>query len=153
MQELGYPVKFKETSSFKWYPESLALLASLVSLEVFGWDEERAFDLSYEVPLYSILVKLFMKYSSMETVLREAPKYWQKHFDFGEMKCTKYDLKKRYTIVRLDGYKKYHPIQYIFIKGFSTRLFELGTGSKNVKVEQTKSLFNNDLYDEFKITW
>lgn len=153
MKELGYPVKFKETSSFKWYPESLACLASLVSLEVFDWDESRAFDIGYEAPLHSILVKLLIKYISVETMLREAPKYWQKHFDFGKLHCTKYNSKKSYAILRLDGFKKFHLTVYIYIWGYLTRLVELVTKSKNVKVEQIKSLYNNDPYDEFKIRW
>jgi hypothetical protein len=154
LKELGYPLKFKEVSDFKWYPCGFSALITLAILEYFGWDESKAFEIARYGPVYSVVSKLFIKYMvSLDKILKEVPNYWQKHFDFGEMKCPKYDEKKKYAILRIYGYKKCHPLDYILIKGYLSRIFELGTGSKNVKVEQTKSLYHNDPYDEFKITW
>ncbi len=80
------------------------------------------------------------------------PVYWRKHFDFAELKCTKLDMKNSTAILRLTDFKKFHPTVYIYMKGYLTRIIEFGTRSGNVKVEQTKCLYNNDPYDEFKIT-
>jgi hypothetical protein len=153
LKELGYSLKLKEFSSFKWYPEAQACLICLVILEVFGWEESKAFDIGYDAPLYSIVTKLLMKYVSVEKILKDGPKYWRKHFDFGDMKCIDYDAERSYATMRLSGFKKYHQIVYTYIRGYLVKLIEMATKSKNVEVKQTKSLYNNDPYDEFKIDW
>jgi hypothetical protein len=94
-----------------------------------------------------------MKYVSIEKMLLEGPKHWRRHFDFGEIKCTKYNIKEHYAILRLEGFKKFHQAVYTYTRGYLAKLIEMVTNSKNIKVEQTKSLYNNDSYDEFKITW
>ena len=154
LKELGWPFQFKEVSAFKWYPEALICLTHLVYLEVFNLDESKGFDLGYNSPLYSIVIKLLMQYFiSVDRVAKEAPKFWQRYFDFGEMKCTKIDLRKQYTILCLYGFKKFHPLVYDYLRGYLAKAAEMTARGKNVKVEQTKSLYNNDPYDEFKITW
>jgi hypothetical protein len=153
LKELGLEITFKDAFTFKWYPKAYSSLICLAFLEIAGWDEKDAFKVGYAAPAYSMLTKILMKYLSTERVLENANLYWRKHFDFGEMKCVDYDKDKKYAILRLYGFKKYHQTVYIYIWGYLTRLMEMVTKSKNVKVEQTKSLFNNDPYDEFKITW
>ena len=150
---LGCDIKFKEAFTFKWYPKAFSSLICLAFLEVAGWDENDAFKVGYAAPAYSILTKLLMKYLSIERILKESNRHWRQHFDFGEIKCVDYNKQKNYAILRLYGFKKFHPTVYIYILGYLTRLIEMATKSKKVKVEQTKSLYNNDSYDEFKITW
>lgn len=153
LAELGCNITFKEAFTFKWYPKAYSSLICLAFLEIAGWDEKDAFKVGYAAPAYSMLTKILMKYLSVERVLQNANIYWRKHFDFGKMECVEYDKEKKYAILRLYGFKKYHPTVYIYIWGYLTRLIEMVTKSKNVKVEQTKSLYNNDPYDEFKISW
>lgn len=86
-------------------------------------------------------------------MLTEGPKHWHRHFDFGKMECTEKDAKRGYAILRLNGFKKFHETVYIYTRGYLTKLIEMATNSKKVKVKQIKSLYNNDPYDEFKITW
>jgi len=153
LEELGYPIKFEEISSFKWYPEAHACLVYLLILEVFNWDKSRAFNIGYAVPSYSTLTKLLMKYISIEKLLKEASRYWRKHFDFGEMRCVKFDGKRKSAVLRLNDFKKFHQTLSDYIRGYITRLVEMVVKSKNVKVEQIKSLYHNNSYDEFKIAW
>jgi hypothetical protein len=154
LAELGQPLKFAEVSSFGWYPESLACLIGIAILEIFDWDEKKEFEVGHDAPLYSIITKLLMQYfSSIEITFKGAPIYWRKHFDFAELRCTKLDTKKKLAILRLTGFKKFHPTVYIYMQGYLTRIIEFGTHGGNVKVEQTKCLYNNDPYDEFKASW
>jgi hypothetical protein len=154
LKELGCPINFKKISSFKWYPESKGCLAMLVMLEVFGWDESKASDLGYNAPFDSPVTKFMIgSLLDVEKVFQNTQKYWHRFADFGEMKYTEYNIENKYGILRIENFKKYHPTVEIYINSFLLRLFEILTKSKKVKVEQTKSLFNNDPYDEFKITW
>jgi len=154
LAELGQPLKFAKVSSFGWYPESLVCLIGIAILEVFDWDEKKEFEVGYDAPLYSVITKLLMQYfSSIEVTFKGTPIYWRKHFDFAELKCTKLDTKKKLATLRLTGFKKFHPTVYIYMQGYLTRIIEFGTRGANVKVEQTKCLYNNDPYDEFKISW
>jgi len=153
LKELGYPLGFKEISSFRWYPISQACLFYLAALDVFDWDESKAFDIGYNTPLYSILTKLLYRYFSLERMLREVPRYWLEHFDIGEVECVESNKNKRCAILRIKNFKKFHPILYIYMKGYITRVHEMAIKKKAVKVEQTKCIYNNDPYDEFKITW
>jgi hypothetical protein len=153
LEELGYPIKLKETSSFKWYSEAHACLVYLSMLEVFDWDESKTFEIGYNVPSFSTLTKLLMKYLSVERLIKEASNTWKKHFDFGEMKCTKFDEEKKTGVLRVDGFKKFHPTLDLYIRGYITRLVEMAVKSKDVKVEQTKSLYEGDPYAEYRITW
>lgn len=79
--------------------------------------------------------------------------FWKRYFDFAEMRCVDSDRSKHFAIFRIEGFKKFHPAFYTYMRGYMTKLSEMAVKGKKVKVEQTKSLYNNDPYDEFKITW
>lgn len=153
LMKWGYPVKFKEISTFRWYSEAHACLVYIAMLEVLDWDDSRAHDIGYEVPIHSTLTKLLMKYLSPETLFKQSGEHWRRHFDFGKMKCTEYNKEKKQAILQLDNFKKFHPTLYDYIRGYICRLAEMVLKTKEIKVEQTKSLYNNDSYDEFKVTW
>lgn len=153
LKELGCKITFKEAFTFKWYPKAYSSLICLAFLETVGWDEKDAFKVGYAAPAYSTLTKLLMNYLSIERVLKESNRHWRQHFNFGEIKCVDYDKEKNYALLRLYGFKKFHPTVYIYILGYLTRLIEMATKSENVEVKQIKSLYDNDPYDEFEVTW
>lgn len=154
LKELGYPLDFKKISSFGWYSASYICLICLVILEVFDWDEKEAYNIGYDSPLYAILTKLLIKYFvSLDKVFPQIPRYWSKHYDFGAMEGIKLDQENKYVVMRLTGFKKIHPIWYVQAHGYLSRLVEMCTRSTDVRCEQTKSLYNDDPYDEFRITW
>lgn len=153
-KELGWPIKFKDVFTFKWYPESFLCLTHVVFLEVFDFDESKAFELGYNVPLGSIIIKMIMRYFiSPEKALKNISKFWQKYFDFGKMECIDYNIEKGYAFLKLDGFKKFHPLVYEYLRGYISKTAEMIINSKNIKTEQIKSLYKNDPYDEFKVTW
>ena len=154
LKELGYPLDLDKISSFGWYSAAYICLICLVILEAFDWDEQKAYDIGYDSPLYAILTKLLIKYLvSLDKVFPQIPRYWDKHYDFGAMKGIKLDQKNKYVIMRLTGFKKVHPIWYFQARGYLARLVGMCTRSSNVHAEQTKSIYKNDSYDEFKLTW
>ena len=154
MEELGYPVDFDKTFSFKWYPGPLGGLALLATLEVFDWDESMAFDVGYNSPIQSSVTKLIVqRFTSLKQALQVMEKYWHKFSSVGEIKVTDYDAEKRYVVIRLDGFIRVHIVGYEYMRGFFAKIFTLFAKNKKVKANLTKCTLKGDSYDEFKITW
>lgn len=155
LKELGYPINFKDAASYTWYEGPYDTLLTLVTLEAFGWDESKAFDIGYDsLVIHSLAAKLFMtRFVSLELAFKNASKFWFFFSHTGTIKFTDYDVKKKYAILRLDDYKKFHMVEYNYMRGALTRILEMMANSKDVKIKQTKCLFWDDTYDEFKLTW
>lgn len=155
LEEIGYPMDFGKFSTFTWYQGALDILLIIVFLDVFDLDELVAFDLGRDsLVSNSLLVKLLLsRLVSFDTAIKNAPKIWRYFSKLGEIRFTQYDKEKKFAILRLDNYAKLHVVAYHYVRGSLAKLIEMLTKSKNVKIEQTKSLYNDDSYDEFKITW
>jgi len=153
LTELGYPVKLKKISPFKWYSLALDCLVLLVVLEVFGWGEKEAFNMGYESPLSSIFTKILMQFLVPNKFKKLASNYWRKYFDFGKLEIVNYSEKEKYGIIRLNGWRKYHPLICLYNQGYFLRIIEMGLIKGKVKVEHTKCLFRNDPYEEFRAIW
>jgi len=154
LKEIGYPVNPEDLNFSKWYPEALSCLIILAAVDVFNWEEKDVFEMAYQSAKYSIVVKLLMRYFlNIEKVFREVSSFWRKHFDFGEMKVIEFNLEKKFGIIRLYGYGKYHPLICVYHQGYFTKIAELALGKKTVKVEHPICLFNGYNYEEFKIIW
>lgn len=153
MKESGYPVKFDEVKPFKWYPEAQTILVILVAKKLFNWDDFDIFDMGNTAPKYSFIVKLLMKYFlSPKKTLEMSPKYWNKHYDFGELEIGQFNEKAKYASVRVKGYKT-HPIVCIFHKGYFLRLLQYVIRSRSVTMEETKCAFKGDPYHEYVGKW
>ena len=61
LKELGYPIKFKNFSSFGWYSLPLSAIIITVMVEVFDWDDSAIFDLAYTAPLNTTVSKMMLE--------------------------------------------------------------------------------------------
>jgi len=153
MAELGYSLKFDEIKSGEWYPESLSVLAILVAKDLFNWDEKDIFDMGNSVPKYSFIPKIFMRYFlSLKRFIGEVPKYWRKHFDFGELEVYELNEGKRYLVLREKGYK-FHPLMCLFHAGYYLRVAQFTIRSEKITIKETKCVFRGDPYHEYVIKW
>jgi predicted hydrocarbon binding protein len=153
MAELGYPIKFKEFVPLAWYSEGKSIAVVLVAKEIFNWTDEDIFEMGNSAPKYSFIVKLFAQhFLSPEKILSEAQKYWQKHFDFGDVKVIEFNKEEKRIIVRVIGYKT-HPIACKFHAGYLLRMGQFVLKSDNIKVEETKCVYRGDPYHEYSLTW
>ena len=153
MKELGYPVKFSEVEPFRWYRESQTILVILVAKEIFHWRDSDVFDMGNAAPKYSLIVKLLMKYFlSPKTTLRESPKYWMKHYDFGMLEVHEYNEKEKRMSVRIKEYKT-HPIVCIFHKGYFLHIAQYVIKSQKIGIEETKCVYRGDPFHEYTVTW
>ena len=152
MAELGYPMRFNSMKTFVHYSAGLADLVILVAKEVFGWQEKDIFDMGNTAPKYSFLIKLLLKYFiSLERSLKEAAKYWKKHFTEGELE---YELneKEKYVIIRLK-YDILHPLICVFYAGYFLRIAQYVIKSNDVVIKETKCMFKGDSHHEYLIRW
>ena len=153
MAELGYPVIFKEIKAGGWYPESLSVLTILVAKDLFNWTEKDIFEMGNSVPKYSFIVKTLMGYFlSFKRFMAEVPKYWKKHFDFGELEVAKFDEEKKYVILREKGYK-FHPLMCLYHAGYYQEITKYIIKSEKITIEETKCMFKGDPYHEYVIRW
>lgn len=154
LEELGYPFKAGDVVNVKWYSEALACLIILAAAEIFKWEDKNVFEMAYQSPKYSFVVKILMQhFLDIEKSFAKIPDYWQKNFDFGEMEVIGFSTKEKYGIIKIKDFHKYHPLICIYHEGYFTKLAELMLGSKKVKIKHTECLFRNDPYEEFKINW
>lgn len=153
LEELGHPFKFEEIRFFEWYPNSIALLVMLVIKEIFNWDDSDFFDMGNSAPKYSLIIKMLMKYLiSVKKVCQEAPKYWRKHFDFGELEPLIVNEKEKYIIIRIRGHK-FIPSICVYNAGYFLRVLQFCVKSKNINIKETKCMLRGDSYHEYVVKW
>lgn len=158
MKELGYPFKFENIFSFRWYPAPLIFLVILVVLEFFNWDKKRSFEIGYKALITSLFARLMLRsFTSLDAAFKVTPRFWRSYSTLGDMEWVKHDIKKRYAVLRLSNYQRFqdkiYPILYDYMRGYLTRIMEIITKSKKVEVELTKCISNGDPYDEFTFRW
>jgi hypothetical protein len=153
MAELGYPLNFNKIKPERWYPESLSVLVILVAKDLFDWSEKDIFELGNSAPKYSFIAKMLIRYfSSYKRFLKEVPKYWRKHFDFGELEVSEFNEEKRYLVLREKGYK-FHPLLCVYHAGYYLRIAQYVIKSEKITIEETKCIFKGDPYHEYTIRW
>lgn len=150
MERVGYPLKFDEIKPMEWYPESLNVLAMVVAEHLFGWKD--LFEIGSFSPKFSIGVKLFMRFVSLERVFKEASKTWRRFLDFGTLKPYEFNEKEKYFILHLKDYKT-HPDMCRYYAGFFLRITQYLKKSKKITAEETKCMFRGDPYHEYTIRW
>lgn len=153
LSELGHPFSFKDIAPLAWYPEGLGVSIILIAKNIFDWSDEDIFDMGNAAPKYSFIIKLFIHhFVSLERFLKEAQKYWYKHFNFGELEVVGFDKKEKYVRLRVKGYN-FNPIICKFHAGYFLRIAQFILKSENIKIEETKCIYKGDPYHEYLITW
>jgi len=150
MAELGYPLHFNEIDPLKWYSESLNVLALIVAKHLFGWKD--LFEVGYTSTKFSVGMRLFMRLSSLERILKETSRTWRKFLDVGTLELVEYNKKEKYTAVRLRDYKT-HPDMCRYYAGFFLSVVKYTQKGKNMTMEETKCMYKGDPYHEYVARW
>lgn len=153
LNELGYPLVFKDIKTYEWYKDPFCAVFMLVFQELFNWSDEEIVSLGKFAPKYSFIIKIAFKYLvSTKIAFWAAPKLWHKNVDYGEIESYEINETNKYLIFRLKEYKL-HPLVCLYIKGYFIGLFEYIIGKNKVSAEETKCTFKGDSYHEYKISW
>ena len=154
IKELGYPIDYRHPKRTDWYPIGLRVISLLVIKDTFGWNDEDIKEMGFNAPIFSFLVKIFMKFFiSLAKTAKESPKLWKEHYrNVGKLVPVKVDEDKKFFILRLEEFK-IHPIFCTYLNGYFKRVASFGITSKKIDCKETKCVFKGDPYDEFLITW
>ncbi len=153
LEDLGYPFHFSDIKPLGWYQEGLSVLIILATRELFAWTEKDIFDWGNFAPKVSFLNKMFIKYFvSLKRILEESPKYWQTHFDFGELLPVDVDEKERRVVIRVKGYE-FDPLICSYHAGYFQRIISFSVRSKHVSVKETKCVHKGDAFHEYLMQW
>ncbi len=153
LKELGVDVLPDKIRPMDLYPEGYSVLIILLIKEILGLDEKGVFEMGKSAPKLSFFIKLLTKYfASLKRCFEEAPKYWDRHFDFGKLEPVELNEKEKYVIIRVKGYK-FHPIMCHYHKGYFLQIAQLALGKRSAKIEETKCVFRGDPYHEYLIKW
>lgn len=152
MEEMGYPFKFEDVYSFSWYPVGYSPLIMILAKTLFNWTDKDIFDMGYSAPKYSFLFKMALRWViSVEKICKEAPKYWEKHYDFGQIKAAHIDIDKKRVVVRLSGFKL-DSIMCPYLQGYILRMLQYAI-KEEARVEENKCIHKGDDYEEYIVTW
>ncbi len=153
LKELEVPFSIREIKPMEKYPEALSVIVILLAKEILGLDDQGVFEMGRAAVKISFFIKLLTKYFvSLKKCFEESPKYWQKHFDFGELETVELNEAEKYAIIRVKGYK-FHPIMCQYHKGYFLQIAQLALGKDTVAIEETKCPFRGDAYHEYLISW
>ena len=152
MNNLGYPIKYKEIKVMGFYPSGLEPLIMLATKKVFNFTREdfkKEGKLSAQLPL---IIRLFIKYfGSLDMIVKNIQKMWRTYYTKGNLKVVDFNKDKRYVIVRLKNFVL-HPFYCIGLEGyFSTIVSMVVKGS--VTCQETKCVHRGDDYHEFLVKW
>jgi len=153
MKELGVPIKFSEVKPFEWVCEGKSSLTLVVAKEIFNWNDADIFEMGKFAPKFSFIIKVMIQYLvSIETLLENAEKYWDKHFDFGSLEAEFVPGEKK-AIIREKTLLPMHPLVCIYHAGYFVGLCEFAIKSGNITVKETACVHEGAEYHEFLVEW
>jgi len=155
LEKLGHPIKYEKIKSMGFYPAGLRMLSLLVIKKIFNFDDEKIKEMGFLATKKSLIVKLFVRYFlSVERVFfKEAPRIWQKHWTRGTLVPVELDEKKKYAILRLEGFKL-HPLYCsVYLRGYFSGILQMLIKTKEITCEETKCSFKGDEHHEYLLKW
>ena len=152
VSELGFANDITHFDSYEWYPAGYDAALYLTAAHLFRWREKDIENLGRIATRGSSFTRVVMKFVSMKLTLQNAPKYWRKFYDFGELVPVGYFEEESSITFQIKN-ANVHSILEIYQGGYFKGVVELVTGSKNIVSDIYKSASQGDDYTEYKISW
>lgn len=153
LKELGLSSDLKTIKPMDKYSEAFSVIIILLIKEILNLTDNDIFEMGQAALKLPYFVKMISKYFvSLENVLEQSPKHWQKYFDFGKVEISQYDKEKNYVIIRVTDYK-FHPIVCIYHRGYFAQAGKMATGKKVIESREIKCIYKGDPYHEYFISW
>jgi len=153
MERLGYPLKYKEIKSFKWYPEKMNLLL-FVAQKIFEWDNETMREMGRFGAKVSIMSRIMMRYFiSIQGLIKVATDYWGRYHSTGNLVPIEVNKKQRYGILEIRNFTACYPSHCRYLEGYFWQIVSYVLPKQNLKVEEIACEFKGDKVHRFKITW
>ncbi len=154
LEEYGYSLKMAEIEKLSWYKDGYCGIILLILKKFFQWEEKDFIKMGQEEAKYSfIITKILLKYLiSLDTLVKEAPKAWEKHLNFGSVEIPEYDKDNKFVIIKVKDYDM-HPLTCLYQRGYYAGLFKYVIKTDNIVCEEQKCLHKGDEYHQYKLSW
>lgn len=144
---------FEKVVEVEWIPESIPHIFLVASVRFFNWNEKDVYEMGRSAISYSKTIKMFIRYfSSVKMTMQKAIGNWGEYYTEGSASLISFDKEKKEAQVEIKDFKT-HPFVCIYLAGVFSKVAEITSGSKNVKVEEMKCIFKGDASHVFKLTW
>jgi len=131
---LGYPFSYANVKSYQWYPEAQAVLGIYVAEKIFSWTEKDLFDMGYSAPALSFIIRILVRFTSLEKTFSQAPMLWTKYYDFGAFETKELDTVNKFLTFTITGYGFFIYMEKYF-DGFFTKMLQLVGITSNESLE------------------
>ncbi len=152
LEELGYPLILEDIKSLKWYKKAYSVAVYFLCMRLFGWTEEDVYKMGESIPKAGLLIMFFRQYVSLQYVFNNSPAHWKKHVNFGKIVTMGLNEEEKRLAFRLEGYK-FHPVADYYLRGYFTGMLKLCIKSDSIVVDQVKSVYKGDSYNQYVATW
>jgi len=150
--EFGFPVKYKEIETMKYYPIGFRFLSLLVIRDIFNFSDEDIFKMGATAPKISLIIRMFFNlFSSKRKTFDQVSNIWHKHYTAGKLTAVELDEEKKYVIIRLEGFK-FFPFFCNYLRGYFLTVVKMIVNSPTT-FEETKCPFLGDEYHEYLFKW
>jgi len=155
-KSLGLPFISGKIQESEWYPAGIFAGILYILQKKFNFKEKDFAELGETTAKFSPAVRLLMKYFAIPEKIAKvaAPRLWRRFFDTGEAEICKFKDSKTegYLVVRIKDFKL-HPLHFFYLGYFFLGMIKLAKKFKEVTVEEKKSPFRGDEYQEYLIKW
>ncbi len=152
MEQLGFPIKYKEIKAMNFYPLSTYVVTLLVMDNLFHYNNEKIQEKGEFLTKVSLVVRLYLKnFVSLEKVAKDVSKMWRKYYTIGDFKIMELDEEKRCGIIRLENFYL-HPFHIETLKGYFRAIVKMVVKSE-VVCEERKEFDGDEKNHEFSLKW
>ncbi len=143
----------EKITDVEWISEVIPHIFLVATVRFFDWKREDIYEIGKNAITYSKTLKMFIKYfTSTKKTIQRIVDDWNNYYSEGNAKLTNFNKNKKKAIIEIKNFKT-HPILCIYLSGVITRILEITTGSKHIKVKETKCIFKGDDRHSFELTW
>jgi hypothetical protein len=121
--KIGYPFDYTKVGDYSWYPERYTALMYLILKQCFGWSDDDLYEMGRSTPSLSFILKVAVRFVSVETVYGQAPKLFSDHYDFGEMKVAEINVPGKRIV--MDMYNYPFKITRPYFRGYFSKVVHL----------------------------
>ncbi len=153
LAELGYSFDLESIKPMERYPDALSVLIILLIKETLVLSNEEVFEMGGATIRLSPLTKIMTRYFlPVETVIKQASKYWERYLDIGRLEIAEFNKDKGYAVIRLFDYY-FHPTTCFYHRGYFVQVARMSLGKKDIKSRETKCMYKGDPYHEHYLSW
>jgi hypothetical protein len=156
IKELGFPFELSEIKDLEWYPAGVSLGIWFILQEEFNFEEKDFAELGEMAPKVSSIMRFLMKYFTVPKKIAKigALRLWRRYFNSGKVEISDFQESKTegFLIVRIKDFK-IHPLHFLFLGYYFLGILRMARKFKESTVEETKSPFKGDEYEEYLIQW